>query len=384
MKGKTMYYADDVVKDLRASSQIVVFGAGIVAFNAINCLTRSPYFFNIEYCIVSDLSMNPEQIMDIPVIDFTTAEKVVKKEAAVLIAVTDKNLVIVQDMLHSYGYLHTISIAFHSDLWEQLRGNSYWEYCLLSKKAYLTLEEELKHVPIMSDKINIYDKIHIYAVRSHMDRKLQEDISRFKWEISIQAGAALTLERICNVFDNMGDNISVKNQEYCELTALYWIWKNDVSEYAGLCHYRRHFELDEQTLCKLGCSGIDVVLTIPILNFPSVRAVYENDHEIEDWDIMLEAVSKLAPDYRESTKIVQEGRYYYGYNMFIMKKKILDGYCEWLFPILDYCEQYCRKKEDIYQNRYIGFLAERLMTIYFTYHQDDYKIVHARKHFVEM
>ena len=36
--------------------------------------------------------------------------------------------------------------------------------------------------------------------------------------------------------DNTGDNISAKNPNYCELTGLYWAWKNLECQYIGLCH----------------------------------------------------------------------------------------------------------------------------------------------------
>ena len=43
--------------------------------------------------------------------------------------------------------------------------------------------------------------------------------------------------------DNTGDNISSKNRKYCELTAIYWAWKNYEKignpEYIGFMHYRR-------------------------------------------------------------------------------------------------------------------------------------------------
>lgn len=37
--------------------------------------------------------------------------------------------------------------------------------------------------------------------------------------------------------DNTGDNISLKNPYYCELTGLYWMWKNVEADYLGLLHY---------------------------------------------------------------------------------------------------------------------------------------------------
>lgn len=70
----------------------------------------------------------------------------------------------------------------------------------------------------------------------------------------INCGNALLQDN--QIFDNflkddIEDNISNKNLNYNELTALYWIWKNDkTSDYLGLCHYRRFLKIDniEETL----------------------------------------------------------------------------------------------------------------------------------------
>ncbi len=320
-----MYYANEVVEDLKKSRQRILFGTGLVAYEAANCLMGKPYGLKIDGFLVSEKKGQPAQVMGIPVYDLMSAESVIEKDAAVVVATMEKHLPSIREALEAHGYCHIIPMTFESDLWSLIQGNAYREARLRQGLPYRTLEEELREAPDVNEPCG--EKIHIYTVCSHVDKPLTEDLSKYSWEIPIQAGAVLTDQKICAARDDTAENISYKNRQYCELTALYWIWKNDCADYTGLCHYRRHFELDEGMVRRLAVSDIDVVLTLPILNFSSVREVYRHDHVGDDWDRMLEAVRVLSPDYMPEAVELQNGNFYYGYNMFIARKKIFDDYC---------------------------------------------------------
>ena len=63
--------------------------------------------------------------------------------------------------------------------------------------------------------------------------------------IPTQVGTALAVNRFSDfLHDDTGDNISVKNRSYCELTAQYWAWKNIEADYYGFFHYRRYLYPD--------------------------------------------------------------------------------------------------------------------------------------------
>ena len=181
--------------------------------------------------------------------------------------------------------------------------------------------------------------------------------------------------------DATGDNISTKNVLYCELTALYWAWKNDVtSDYIGLCHYRRYFnfaakanhggERDFNTItatdniadCLADC---DIILTEKKTGENSQYDDYVHYHREQDIKTCIKIVQELYPDYLDSFRRYLEGREMYGNQMFITSREIFHKYMKWLFDILSEAEKRIYLSYDhSYQRRALGFLAERLLTLY--------------------
>lgn len=177
--------------------------------------------------------------------------------------------------------------------------------------------------------------------------------------------------------DNTGDNISAKNANYCELTGLYWAWKNLKYDYIGLCHYRRYFAdknlhtnnaekkkaviLHRQDYEKL-LREYDIILPVKRNYYiETVRSQYEHAHNKRDLDEAEKIVSELYPEYSEAFAKVMGRTKLHILNMFVMKKALFDEYCSWLFSILFELE----KRIDIinynqYEARVFGFISERL------------------------
>ncbi len=222
----------------------------------------------------------------------------------------------------------------------------------------------------------------IYVVKSVFDKPLKEACSLREFEKEIQVGASLTDRRICEVTDHEGENISDRNRQFCELTALYWIWKNAREEIVGLEHYRRHFLLPIDWIRKMQEERVDVILPTPLYVFPGIAQNYKERHEAADWNYMMDYMKKIHPDYyKEAVRFFADGLYS-PCNMFIMRKRVLDELCAWLFPILFICAEHGGEKADPYQNRYPGFLSERLITLFFEKNRDHYKVVYADKNFL--
>lgn len=177
--------------------------------------------------------------------------------------------------------------------------------------------------------------------------------------------------------DNSGDNISEKNANYCELTGLYWAWKNLDADYIGLAHYRRHFCLKsskgdkwQKILTKEQLEPLlqkhDIILPNPRNYFIETNYdQYVHAHHAEDLDTTRQILQERYPDYLPIYDDYMKRTIGHRFNMFIMKKEIFDAYCSWLFEILFELE----KRLDIsdYSKndaRVFGFVSERLIDVW--------------------
>lgn len=213
-----------------------------------------------------------------------------------------------------------------------------------------------------------YKKITI-LVASHKPDKVYRDeayvpihvgraVSKFKEEMADMAG------------DDTGDNISAKNGTYCELTAIYWAWKNMKEvEYVGLAHYRRYFEtkftgdnIDE------AFRSCDVILAKPYLHDRYNEMKMARTLEMEDEVIFLKVFKKLYPDYERTLIDYMYGFEDYSYNMFVMRRDTFEDYCKFLFSILFECERLMKPLAYTCSSRRLGYIAEYLLPIYCLHH----------------
>ena len=224
----------------------------------------------------------------------------------------------------------------------------------------------------------------IYEASSVFDGKLSDAYEHLREEKRLQVGAALTDVRLpeAAAADNTGDNISIRNKQFCELTGLYWIWKNASEDIVGLVHYRRHFLLPDNWVRLFCKNGVDVILPVPLYVAPSVEENYRERHTSSDWDNMMNYLKENYPsDHKKAEAFFREGLYS-PCNMLIARKEVLAELCEWFFPIVFAVADKGGEREDAYQNRYPGFISERLITYFFESRRDKYKVVYADKNFL--
>ncbi|KMO85980.1 exopolysaccharide biosynthesis protein [Megasphaera cerevisiae DSM 20462] len=189
------------------------------------------------------------------------------------------------------------------------------------------------------------------------------------------------------IADNTGDNISSKNANFCELTGMYWAWKNVRSDYIGMVHYRRYFtrkevrNIDNKKRQILTVSEWEILLakySVVVSDkrryyIESNRSHYNHAHHQEGLDMTEKIIRETYPAYVSSFEKVMSRTWAHMFNMFVMRRDLLDSYMTWLFGILETLEKYLNLQGyDRYQQRVFGFVAERLLDVWLEKNQISY------------
>ncbi len=224
------------------------------------------------------------------------------------------------------------------------------------------------------------------------------EVPNFNFLTPIQVGTALSGEEFDGfVHDNTGEHISDKNKSYCELTAHYWVWKNNVSDFVGFFHYRRYLYPDLRTKSVYQIVKQPDMRTLQGLQFPtlsdvisdydivlpkgenmwvSVEEHYKNApfHHAKDLDLMKEVLCALKPEYQNAMERYLSQTFSYFGNMFGMKRALFEQYCEFVFPILEQCEKNIDfEGRTTQETRVLGYLGERLLGVFYFHHRENVK-----------
>lgn len=175
--------------------------------------------------------------------------------------------------------------------------------------------------------------------------------------------------------DDDGENISEKNPNYNELTAIYWAWKNLDADAVGLVHYRRFLSKKRKRNLEniINKQEVEELLAKTPIILPKKRKYYIETnyshyihaHHQEPIDVTREVIADRCPEYLDAFDQMMKRTSAHMFNMFVMKKGLFDKYASWLFGILTQVEKKIDISEySVQEARVFGYLAERLMDVW--------------------
>lgn len=351
-----MGYLDKIQKE-----EVVIYGAANSAYNMYYLL--SEYQVKPRCFCVSDV--NSLKVHEICGIEIISACEAIRRypQAYYLIACRREAYAEIVDYIEKEGIEKYEYAGLDSGVDMELR-----------KKHF---EKVFSYIP--APQTQKVEDLAVYMVKCHKDKSVASR-QYPNYVKCIQAGAARTDMVISDIRDNQGENISTRNNNYSECSAIYWLWKHARNSYIGLCHYRRMFSLSREQICNYFENGADILIPCPGFYAPTVKEAYlKSIPEIpwmeKDWNLMMEKIKELQPAHYESAAVFERGHYFVHYNMMITRRDIFAEWCEFLFAVLFAVEEEYFKENIIRDDRYLGYLAEALTSIYLFEKKSQYNIV---------
>lgn len=210
-------------------------------------------------------------------------------------------------------------------------------------------------------------------IASHKKYQMPTDTMYFPIQVGAAGKESNGYQR-----DDEGENISELNPFFCELTAVYWAWKNlDNVAYIGFVHYRRHFSMHPHTKdiwnAVLKKKEIDddlgrIKVFVPCKRrywIETLYSHYAHTHYIYQLDETRNIIGQKFPEYIESFDKIVKQRWGYMFNMMIMERKLFNSYCTWLFDILfELRKRLGEEGLTTFHSRYYGRISEIIFNVW--------------------
>lgn len=353
---------------------LAIYGAQGIALGAYEAIHNLYPIRKVRCFLVTERGSNAEYLSGIPVLELESFSRSLsikeKEDIEVLIATPENMMSEIEISLEKYGLLCYVRLT--SARWSELMNCHY-----VCDKEYMPL----RALPVGYHKANM----HVFMAKFYKDKPISGEYDMPEWVTPIQVGAISCKKHVANILDCDGENISDKNCNYSELTALYWIWKNRLGylsddskyEYYGLMHYRRILEFTEDDVLRLADNNVDIVLPYPMPYEPDIEEHHKRYLKQEDWDAVQKAVMEIHPEYARIFPDILKQKFFYNYNIMLARKEILAEYCNWLFPILERIEELSIPRGAERADRYIGYIGETLATLYFMSQKNRLNIMHT-------
>ena len=161
--------------------------------------------------------------------------------------------------------------------------------------------------------------------------------------------------------DDTGDNISERNANFCELTGLYSSRRK--SRFAD----KKSRVISHEELCSI-LATTNVVLPKERHYFIETNYTqYIHAHHKQDLEVTRAIIARKCPEYLPAYDLYMSKTHGHHFNMFVMKKELLQHYCTWLFDILFELERELDMTGyTVNDRRVFGFVSERLLDAWLT------------------
>lgn len=372
---------------LRQYKSLYFYGAGLRSEEILQMQRDGfPFLQRPEAFLVTDKnsssSGSPELLDDIPICALDEIKEFPEDSAIVVIAMDIYHEEIKQSL--SELSVSCPDVYYLTDAMEQLMTREFLtEYLpkhhlsagFLPFAASCSTDSSSYQDRVHTDSSLHQERIHTYSVMCEKDAKISTHFQTIPWISNIQAGAATAENRIAEIGDDTGENISALNTYYNELTALYWVWKNTRHEFSGICHYRRRFESDIVLLPLLNDEA-DVILPLPFVVGHDLRTYYRHWGEAVYYETMLQVIKEKYPAYYDTALWCASHCVFIPNNICIAKRDILEEYGSFLFDVVFSVENKMTAYDGKKQKR--CWLSEHVSTIYFIHHMKDYRMLFSK------